>query len=152
MRIIGIGTDVVPVDRIARIAERDKAIFLSRVLGDQERAELQARARGRNQWDAYAQHFAAKESLFKALGTGLVEGMSWRDVQVVVTDRGHDLRISGETGRRLAAAGMTEHWLSLGCAGGLAVAVVVLGGQDDPSREENSPCWEERSDEDEWRP
>ena len=151
MRIIGIGTDVVPVDRIARIAGRDEAIFLRRVLGDQELADLRARARGRNQWDVYAQHFAAKESLFKALGTGLAEGMSWRDVQVVVTDHGHDLRISGETGRRLAAAGMTEHWLSLGCAGGLAVAVVVLGGRDHPARENSLLC-EGRSDEDEWRP
>ena len=108
-------------------------------------------ARGRNQWDVYAQHFAVKESLFKALGTGLAEGMSWRDVQVIVTDHGHDLRISGETGRRLAAAGMTEHWLSLGCAGGLAVAVVVLGGRDHPAWENSLLC-EGRSDEDEWRP
>ena len=130
MWIIGIGTDIVPVERIGRIAGRDEEVFLKRVLGDRERAGLATRARGRSKWSTYARHVAAKESFFKALGTGLVGRMSWRDVEVIYDVRGHDLRISGETARELEAAGVTRHWLSMGSTEGLAIALVVLAGGD----------------------
>ena len=78
--IIGIGSDLIDIRRIERSLERHGQRFIQRIYTDLE----QARSEGRRARAAsYAKRFAAKEACAKALGTGLAQGVFWRDMGVV---------------------------------------------------------------------
>jgi len=78
--IIGLGSDMVDVRRIARSIERYGERFLGRIFTPAERAKAENRAR---KAETYAKRFAAKEACSKALGTGFRSGVFWRDMGVV---------------------------------------------------------------------
>jgi len=78
--ILGLGNDIIDIRRIARTIDRYGARFLGRVFTDTERRKSDARA---NRAASYAKRFAAKEACAKALGTGLRNGVFWRDMGVV---------------------------------------------------------------------
>jgi holo-[acyl-carrier protein] synthase len=78
--IIGIGSDLVDVRRIAHVIERHGDRFLDRIFTKTERARAERRA---NRMETYAKRFAAKEACAKALGTGMRLGVFWRDMGVV---------------------------------------------------------------------
>jgi holo-[acyl-carrier protein] synthase len=78
--IIGLGSDIVDVRRIADVIERHGERFLGRIFTSTERAKADGRA---NSTETYAKRFAAKEACAKALGTGLRRGVFWRDMGVV---------------------------------------------------------------------
>ena len=79
MDILGIGTDIVECLRIAQMIERHGELFINRVYTRHEIEYCQQRK-------AATQHFAgrwaAKEAILKALGTGWVKGISWRDIEI----------------------------------------------------------------------
>ncbi len=78
--IIGIGSDLIDIRRIEQTLERHGARFIERVYTPIE----QRKSDRRNQRAAsYAKRFAAKEACAKALGTGLRDGVFWRDMGVV---------------------------------------------------------------------
>ena len=78
--IIGIGSDLIDIRRIEKSLERHGQRFIQRIYTDLE----QARSEGRRARAAsYAKRFAAKEACAKALGTGLAQGVFWRDMGVV---------------------------------------------------------------------
>jgi holo-[acyl-carrier protein] synthase len=79
--IIGLGSDLIDIDRIARTIARHGDRFLLRCFTDIERAR--AASRPVSAAATYAKRFAAKEACAKALGTGLREGVFWRDMGVV---------------------------------------------------------------------
>jgi holo-[acyl-carrier protein] synthase len=79
MKIIGIGTDIVEVLRIARMIEQHGETFLRRVYTDREIAYCSSRRRVN---EHYAGRFAAKEAILKALGTGWNRGVDWRDIEI----------------------------------------------------------------------
>lgn len=77
--IIGIGSDLIDIRRIEKSLERHAERFIRRVYTDLE----QARSEGRRARAAsYAKRFAAKEACAKALGTGIAQGVYWRDMGV----------------------------------------------------------------------
>lgn len=78
--IIGIGTDIVMVERIAAALERRGSELARRLLHPDEWLIWQQKS---DQVAWLAKRFAAKEALLKALGTGLAEGMSWQDMAVL---------------------------------------------------------------------
>ena len=78
--IIGIGTDLVDVRRIERSIERFGQSFCDRIYTPSERVLCDSR-HGKKRFSAYAMRFAAKEACSKALGTGLRQGVFWRDMQ-----------------------------------------------------------------------
>ena len=78
--IIGLGSDIVDVRRIAKVIERHGDRFIDRIFTATERAKAEHRA---NSAETYAKRFAAKEACAKALGTGLRRGVFWRDMGVV---------------------------------------------------------------------
>lgn len=80
MQIIGHGIDLVDLDRIAVMIDRHGERFLERVFTEGERAY--ADSGGRRRVERYAARFAAKEAVFKAIGTGWRSGITWRDVDV----------------------------------------------------------------------
>jgi holo-[acyl-carrier protein] synthase len=82
--IIGIGSDLIDITRIAKVMERHGERFLDRVFTPAERARAERRAKQPNMVAAtYAKRFAAKEACSKALGTGIRQGVWWRDMGVV---------------------------------------------------------------------
>lgn len=99
--IIGLGSDICDIRRIEATLARYGARFTARVFtpGEQAKADRRAARAG-----TYARRFAAKEACAKALGTGLRQGVYWRDMEVVNLPSGQPtLRLSNGAARRLAA-------------------------------------------------
>jgi len=99
--ILGIGSDITDVRRIAQVLERHGDRFIERVFTAAERAKAEKR---RNRAETYAKRFAAKEACAKALGTGLRAGVWWRDIGVINLPSGRPaLALTGGAKRRLDA-------------------------------------------------
>ena len=78
--ILGLGNDLIDIRRIEKTIAAHGERFLSRIYTDIERAKSDRRAQ---RAASYAKRFAAKEACAKALGTGLNQGVYWRDMGVV---------------------------------------------------------------------
>ena len=78
-QIIGIGTDIIECLRIAQMIDRHGELFIRRVYTEHEIAYCSTKKAATQH---YAGRWAAKEAVLKALGTGWVRGISWRDVEV----------------------------------------------------------------------
>ena len=82
--IIGIGSDLIDITRVAKVMERHGERFLDRIFTAAERAKAERRAKNEKMVVAtYAKRFAAKEACSKALGTGIRRGVWWRDMGVI---------------------------------------------------------------------
>ncbi len=79
MAIIGIGTDIVNINRIEKSVHQFGARFLNRVFTPHEQAQAQKYG---NAAAFYAKRFAAKEAFVKALGCGMGAKASWREIEV----------------------------------------------------------------------
>ncbi len=79
MSIIGIGTDIIEVPRIALMIEKHGELFVQRVYTTYEIGYCQLR-KSANQH--YAGRWAAKEAVLKAIGTGWAGGIQWTDIEV----------------------------------------------------------------------
>ncbi|KPA23548.1 Holo-(acyl-carrier-protein) synthase [Shimia sp. SK013] len=77
--ILGVGTDLANIDRIAGTLERFGDRFRNRVFTEVEQAKAERRL---DTPGTYAKRWAAKEACSKALGTGLRMGISWKDMAV----------------------------------------------------------------------
>ena len=126
--IIGLGSDIVDVRRIAGVIERHGDRFLDRIFTAAERAKAERRA---NRIETYAKRFAAKEACAKALGTGFRRGVFWRDLGVVNLAGGKPtMQLTGGALLRLQAVTPKGHTaridLSLTDEGPMAQAIVVI--------------------------
>ena len=103
--IIGIGSDLIDIRRVAKVIERHGDRFLERIFTAEERAKAARRAKNEKMLVAtYAKRFAAKEACSKALGTGIRLGVWWRDMGVVNLPSGRPtLQLTGGAKQRLAA-------------------------------------------------
>ncbi len=98
--ILGIGTDLCNIDRIAGVLARHGDRFRSRVFTATELAKAASR---RDEAGTLAKRWAAKEACSKALGTGLAMGISWRDMAVVNLASGLPrMELTGWAAERLA--------------------------------------------------
>ncbi|AYG65647.1 MULTISPECIES: holo-ACP synthase [unclassified Rhizobium] len=99
--IIGIGSDLIDIRRVEKTIERFGARFTERCFTDIERAKSEGR---KNKAASYAKRFAAKEACSKALGTGLAQGVFWRDMGVVNLRSGKPtMQLTGGAAERLAS-------------------------------------------------
>ncbi|MBB5571976.1 MULTISPECIES: holo-ACP synthase [Rhizobium] len=99
--IIGIGSDLIDIRRVEKSIERFGTRFTERCFTDIERAKSEGR---KNKAASYAKRFAAKEACSKALGTGLAQGVFWRDMGVVNLPSGKPtMHLTGGAAKRLAA-------------------------------------------------
>ncbi|MDX2307302.1 MAG: holo-ACP synthase [Hyphomicrobium sp.] len=78
--IIGIGNDLIDIRRIEATLDRFGDRFVSRIFTETERRKADRR---RLRAATYAKRFAAKEACAKALGTGIRQGVYWRDIGVI---------------------------------------------------------------------
>ncbi len=98
--ILGLGSDLIDIDRIERTIARYGDRFLHRCFTETERAK--AARRPLLLAETFAKRFAAKEACAKALGTGLRAGVFWRDMAVVNLPSGRPtLVLSGGALKRL---------------------------------------------------
>jgi holo-[acyl-carrier protein] synthase len=101
--ILGIGTDLANIERIAGTIERFGDRFKQRVFTETEQAKAERRA---DVVGTYAKRWAAKEACSKALGTGLRMGIAWKDMAVSNLPTGQPvMQVTGWAADRLA--GMT---------------------------------------------
>jgi holo-[acyl-carrier protein] synthase len=77
--ILGIGNDIIDIRRIEKTLERFGDRFVQRLFTDTEQKRSERR---KLRAASYAKRFAAKEACSKALGTGLRQGVFWRDMGV----------------------------------------------------------------------
>jgi holo-[acyl-carrier protein] synthase len=121
--IVGIGMDVVEIRRIRDLARRRPA-FLTRTFAPAELHHCQEKA---NPFPHLAARFAAKEAVFKALGTGWSRGLQWTDVAVENDAAGKPaIRLSGAARCLAEQLGTHKIHLSLTHTGSYAGAQVVL--------------------------
>ncbi len=88
--ILGIGTDLANIDRIAATLERFGDRFRNRVFTEVEQHKAEQR---KDVAGTYAKRWAAKEACSKALGTGLRMGISWRDMAVSNLETGQPVMV-----------------------------------------------------------
>jgi holo-[acyl-carrier protein] synthase len=106
--ILGIGTDLANIDRIAATLERFGDRFRDRVFT--EREQRKAEGRPRAVAATYAKRWAAKEACSKALGTGLRMGIAWKDMAVSNLRTGQPvMHVTGWAAERLAAMTPAGH-------------------------------------------
>lgn len=106
--ILGIGTDLANIERIAATMARFGPRFLDRVFTAAEQAK--ANSRPRNVAATYAKRWAAKEACSKALGTGLRMGISWKDMAVTNLVTGQPvMHLTGWAADRLASVTPPGH-------------------------------------------
>lgn len=125
--VIGIGLDLVDVDRMAKVIERTPRL-VERILSTEE---LDYCRRQAHVAEHIAARFAAKEAVIKILGSGL---FSVRLAEIVVS-RGHDgepsLELGGRAHERAVSAGIRQWLVSLSHTDGVAGAVVVALGDSE---------------------
>ncbi|HET6232437.1 MAG TPA: holo-ACP synthase [Longimicrobiaceae bacterium] len=124
--IVAIGADLASISRVAAMMERRGERALARLFTPAEARRCHA---SRHPPESFAARFAAKEALFKALGTGWGRGGCWTDVEVVSAPSGApSLVLSGEAARCAAERGVRRIHLTLTHTGDTAAAFVVLEG------------------------
>jgi holo-[acyl-carrier protein] synthase len=118
--IVGVGIDVVPIERFASVLARTPSLK-DRLFTP---AELVTHAGEPRSAESLAARFAAKEALAKALGAG--GGMLWTDAEVLVDDAGRpSLEVRGTVRARADSLGVASWHVSLSHDGGIAAATVV---------------------------
>ena len=99
--ILGIGNDIIDIRRVENTLGKHGDRFTHRCFTDLERARATERG---GSAAAYAKRFAAKEACAKALGTGIAEGVFWRDMGVENLRSGKPtLRLTGGAAEKLDA-------------------------------------------------
>jgi holo-[acyl-carrier protein] synthase len=122
--IVGVGIDLVEIERIRRLLERNGDAFLGRILQADEQ-------RGRSGTPEHvAGLFAAKEAVMKALGTGMA-GAAFSEIQIWHADSGQpNVRLHGDTAERAEALGATSWHISITHNRTSAAAVAIATADD----------------------
>ena len=126
MAILGVGTDIIECLRIAQMIERHGELFISRVYTEHEITYCAARKAATQH---YAGRWAAKEAVLKALGTGWIKGISWRDVEVRNRNTGGPVvRLHGGAREVLERNGIERVQLSISHCRSHATATAIAEG------------------------
>ncbi|HYA85565.1 MAG TPA: holo-ACP synthase [Nitrospirota bacterium] len=123
--IIGIGIDLVMIDRIDKAGKHEG--FLERLFTEREREYC---SRQKFPAQHYAARFAAKEAVLKAIGTGWSAGIKWTDMEVLHGEGGGPIvNFTGRVKDLMDLKGVKQVLLSYSHDEGFAVAQVVLVGK-----------------------
>ena len=127
--IIGVGTDHVCIDRIARVLARHPDRFVGRILSQAERARFDAFEVGPSRTAYVAKQFAAKEAVSKALGTGMREGVQFNRIEVLRNSAGQpSVKLLRGALMKAASLGVQRWHLSLSDEAGFVVSVAIAEG------------------------
>ena len=93
MKIYGIGTDIVEVNRIKKSIK--KKLFIQKIFSKEEILKCK---KIKNPSNCFAKRFAAKEAFSKALGTGISKGINFNEIVVLNKKTGKPyINIIGQT-------------------------------------------------------
>ncbi|MFK7819424.1 MAG: holo-ACP synthase [Planctomycetaceae bacterium] len=121
--IIGLGTDIIEIPRIADMIDRHGELFLNRIYTDEEIRHCQMR---RHSTQHFAGRWAAKEAVMKVLGTGFIKGIGWKDVAVTNLKSGRPIMtLSGGARRRADGIGIGEVLITISHCREYATATAV---------------------------
>ena len=127
--IIGVGTDLVSIDRITRVLARHPDRFADRILSEAERERFDAYEVGPGRNAYVAKQFAAKEAVSKALGTGMREGVQFNRIEVLRNSAGQpSVKLLREALMKAASLGVQRWHLSLSDEAGFVVSVAIAEG------------------------
>jgi holo-[acyl-carrier protein] synthase len=119
--IIGIGTDIIEVERVARAISKEA--FKKKVFSEREISYCESQKKE----ESFAARFAAKEAFFKALGTGWRDGMGITEVEILNDELGKpSILLSGKAKEVFEQKGGTHIHLSLSHIKTQAIAFVIL--------------------------
>ncbi len=117
------GIDLVDFARIEAMMTEHGERFLNRVFTRRERDEAQAR---RRPVERLAGRFAAKEAVFKLIGTGWRSGMAWTEIEVTNGPLGEPVvHLTGRVKEQAAAMGIAQIALSITHTADFAIASAV---------------------------
>jgi holo-[acyl-carrier protein] synthase len=122
--ILGIGFDIIEVERIRKAWKCHGERFARRILRDAEMNYCIAQA---DPGPSLAARFAAKEAVSKAFGTGIGVDLGWQDIEIDRLPSGQPvLRLHDKGARLLVERGGRIIHLSLSHSAGHAAAVAIL--------------------------
>ncbi len=122
--VIGVGADIIEVERIRRVFDRHPERFLDRVFTQEERDYCMGMA---HPHPHLAARFAAKEAVSKAFTTGIGKELGWKSISIRRGERGEPHVVLDEQGRvLLEKVGGTEVLISLSHTENYGHAVALL--------------------------
>ncbi len=122
--LLGLGCDLIEVDRIRGVLERQGERFLSRVFTDEERAYCDGM---KHPHKHYAARFAAKEAVSKCFTTGIGAELGWKSVSVYHGARHEPLvRLDAQGQALLQQVGGSHVLVSLSHTETAAMAVAAI--------------------------
>ena len=123
LKMIGIGIDLVRIQRMADIINRSGEVFIKKLFTDRE-IELSSQENG---IVYFAMRFAAKEAILKALSIGWTDGVKGTDIEIKRGKLGEPLvTLSGKVSEVAARKGVKRVFLSMSYDSEYAIAVAVL--------------------------
>jgi len=126
--IVGVGTDIVDVERIEKVFKKQGESFAQRLLSD---AELQEFTNQLYPDRFLAKRWALKEAVSKALGTGIAQGVRFKDMTVAHKESGQPfLVLAGSTLDKSNELGITDWAISISDEKHHTVAFVVAEQQN----------------------
>ena len=121
--LAGLGTDLIEINRIAEKINKESS-FRETVFSKKEIVYCESKS---NKFEHYAARFAAKESFFKALGTGWITGTHFNEVEITNDKSGKPvLVLLDETKKTLSPLGITKILVSMSHLKEIASAVVII--------------------------
>ena len=122
--IVGIGIDIVDIERVGRLLDRHGERFVRRVFTD---AEERYAKRSAKPAERLAGRFAVKEAVMKALGTGKSQGILWRDVETVRGPMGRpEVTLHGNAHKYLKLLNGEKVHVTITHESGKAAAFVII--------------------------
>jgi holo-[acyl-carrier protein] synthase len=120
--IVGMGFDLEDIADFGRTMEQSGKAFLNRVYTEQEIEYCQSQPHSRQ---SYAARYCAKEAAMKALGIAGMDGLKWRDIEVVATTGAPQLRLTGVAAAAAKRLRVERLLVSLSHSRSTAGAIVV---------------------------
>jgi len=118
----GVGIDIVEIERIKRAIDNNGK-FLERVFTKEEIAKGEKK---KDRYQFYGAHFATKEAVMKALGTGWRKGVRWRDIQIIHNNDGKpETKVVGKTKEIAKRVGIDKVLVSMSHTKEYAVAQAI---------------------------
>jgi len=122
--IYGIGIDIINIKRIEKALDRWGQRMLNRIYSDREKEECLSK---KNVHQSLAGKFAAKEAFLKALGMGLAQGISWKQIEILDNERGQPQAIIAQDLKHLITTlGIKDCFISISHEKKYAIAQAVL--------------------------
>ncbi len=123
---LAVGIDIVEIERISKLLKSQNIRFVKRVLNEKEQTLFHAvSAVNKDAW--LAKRFAAKEAVFKALGCGLAQGVTFHDINVSNDAMGKpEVSLHKEALNKLALMGGEKVLVSLSDERRYAIAIANI--------------------------